>query len=178
MVKSPMSLRYALGPCTGEQVSLEPGVAIVRCRGLRRFGAYLEDDFFTNLHRSRWRVARFGNVSRARTRHRHKPCGSGFTMIRANGGGALQRCAVRIISRACQQQDMTAWHPADVEPPIVRLGDVLAEPIVIRIGTANQDLPTTRQCVVQQARLLVRVSGVPSHLGLSLLQGPTLDVGR
>src|SRR5882724_9340174 len=53
-----------MGPCTGEQVSLEPRVAVVRCRDLRRFGAYLEDDFFANLHRPRLRATWLGNVSR------------------------------------------------------------------------------------------------------------------
>src|SRR6266850_5703272 len=98
-------------------------------------------------------------------------------MIRSDGGGALQGCAVGIISRACQQQDMTARHPPDVKPPIVRLGDVQAEPVVVRIGTADQDLPTTGQDIVEQSSVVVRISQVRSHDGLPLLQGPTLYVG-
>jgi hypothetical protein len=155
-----------MGPCTGEQVALEPEVAVVRCRDLRRFRAYFEHDFFANLHRPRLRVTRLGNVSRARARNRHKPRCSGFTMKRGYGSSALQGCAVGINSRACQQQDMTARHPPDVEPPIVRLGDVQAESVVVRIGTADQDLPTTGQGIMEQSSVVVWVSIVRSHDGL------------
>ena len=89
-------------------------------------------------------------------------------MIRGDGGGALQGCAVGIISRACQQQDMTARHPSDVEPPIVRLGDVQAESVVVLIGTADQDIPTIGQGIVEQSSVVVRVSQVCSHEGLLL----------
>ena len=72
---------------------------------------------------------------------------------------------------------MTARHPTDVKPPIVRLRDVQAKPVIVRIGTADQDLPTTGQDVVEQSSVVVRISQVRSHDGLPLPQGPTLDVG-
>jgi hypothetical protein len=166
-----------LGPCTGEQVALDAGGAVLPCRDLRRFRAYLEHDFFANLHRPRLRVTRLGNVARARARDSHEPRCPGFTMICGDGGGTLQRYVVGIISGACQQQDMTARHPPDVKPPIVRLGDVQAEPVVVRISTADQDRPTAGQGVVEQSSVVVWISMARSHDGLPLVQGPTLDVG-
>ena len=130
------------------------------------------------LHRSRWRITRLGHVSRTRARYRHKPGGPGFTMIGGDGGGALQCGAVGISSGACQQHDMAARHPADVEPPIVRFGNVQAELVVVRIGTADQNRPTPGQGVVEQACVIVRVSGVRSHFGPSLPQDPTLHAGK
>ena len=115
-----------------------------RCRDLRHFRTYLEDCFFANLHRSRWRITRLGHVSRTRARYRHKPGCPGFTMIGGDGGGVLQCGAVGISSGACQQHDMAARHPADVEPPIVRSGNVQAELVVVRIGTADQNLSNPR----------------------------------
>jgi hypothetical protein len=70
-------------------------------------------------------------------------------MIGGDGRSALQRRAVGIVSGACLQEDVTAGHPPDVEPPIVRLGDGEAEPVVVRIGTAGQDPPTTGEGIVE-----------------------------
>jgi hypothetical protein len=111
----------AAGPCTGEQVSQSPELP-----SSARFGASRRTwgRLLTNVHRSRWRITRLGHVARTRARYRHKPSAPGFTMIGGDGGGALQCGAVGISSGACQQHDMAARHPPDMEPPIVRFGNL------------------------------------------------------
>jgi hypothetical protein len=148
--------RLGCGPACGQ-------VAVVARRGLRCFRTDLEDDLLANLYGPRFRATRLGDVSRPRTRDGHEPGRPCLTVIRGDGRGAFQGHAVRIASRARQQEDMTTRHPPDVEPPIVRLGDVQAESVVVNIGPAGQDLPTTRQGIVEQSRVIVRVSQVCSR---------------
>jgi hypothetical protein len=142
-------------------------VTVVARRGLRCFRTDLEDDLLANLHGPRFRATRLGDVSRPRTRDGHEPGRARLTVIRGDGRGAFQGRAVRIVSRARQQEDMTTRHPPDVEPPIVRLGDVEAESVVVRIGTASQDLPPATQRIAEQSRMIIRVSGVRRYHRLS-----------
>jgi hypothetical protein len=158
-------------------------VTVVARRGLRCFRTDLEDDLLANLHGPRFRATRLGDVSRPRTRDGHEPGRARLTVIRGDGRGAFQGRAVRIVSRARQQEDMTTRHPPDVEPPIVRLGDVQAESVVVNIGPAGQDLPTTRQGIVEQSRVIVWVSQVCSRhelvedvrCALTSIAGPALS---
>jgi hypothetical protein len=58
---------------------------------------------------------------------------------------------------------MAAWHAADVEPPVVRLGEANAEVVVVGVGTSDQDLPPTGQNVAEQARFIFSMLMVVSH---------------
>ena len=89
-------------------------------------------------------------------------------MIRGNCSRALQSGTVGMLSGSCLQEDVTARHPPDVEPPIIGPGDVKTEAVVVSIGAAGQDLPTARQGIVDQPSALVRFSRVPSIHGLWL----------
>ncbi len=138
-------------------------VAVVASRCLRQSRTYLEDDLFANLHGSRFRATRLGDVASSCARDGHEPSRARLTMIRGYCCGALQRRAVGIISRACPKEDVTARHTPDVEPPIVGLSDVEAESVVISICTAGQDLPPSRQGILDQSDLIVWVSGICSN---------------
>jgi hypothetical protein len=138
-------------------------VAVVASRCLRQFRTYLEDDLFANLHSPRFRARRFGDVSSPCARDGHEPSCPRLAMIRGYCRGALQRRAVGIVSGACPKEDVTAWHPPDVEPPIVGPGDVEAESVVVSICTPGQDLPPARQGILDQSGVIVWVSGVCSN---------------
>ncbi len=83
-------------------------------------------------------------------------------MIRSNCSRALQSGTVGMLSSSCLQEDVTARHTPDVEPPIIGLSDFKTEAVVVSIGAAGQDLPTARQGILDQPGALVRFSGIPS----------------
>jgi hypothetical protein len=99
-------------------------------------------------------------VPRTCARDGYEPSRTRLTMIGGDGCSPLQRVSIGIASGPCQQEDVTARHASNVEPPIVRFSDVEAESVVVRIATTGQDLPSTRQGVVKQSGIVVWVTEV------------------
>src|SRR5437870_2696390 len=132
------------------------------------FWTHLEDFLFTNLYSPWFRATRLGDEPSACARDGHEPSSPSLTMVRGNCSRALQSGTVGMLSGSCLQEDVTARHPPDVEPPIIGPGDFKTEAVVVSLGAAGPDLPTARQGIVDQPRALVRFSGVPSTHGLWL----------
>src|SRR5437764_15205305 len=107
-----------------------------------------------DVHGAGFRAPGLADVPDACTGDRDDPCSAGFAMVRGDRRSALEGLAIRVCTGWALEDDVAAWHPTHMEPPIVGLGRPEAQIIVVGLSPTDQDLPPTRQCVRDQADLL------------------------
>jgi hypothetical protein len=107
-----------------------------------------------DLHGAGFRATRLADVPDARAGDGHDARIARFAVIRGDRGGALEGLTVRVGARRTLENGVAPWHPAHVEPPILRPGHLETQKIVVGIGPADQDLPPPWQRVGAQAALL------------------------
>ena len=109
-----------------------------------------------DLHGARFRAPGLAHVPDAGAGDRHQSCIARFAVVRRDCRSALEGLAVGIGAGWALEDDVAAWHPAHVEPPIVGPGYTEGQIIVVGIGPTDQDLPSPWQPIGAQADLLMR----------------------
>src|SRR5262249_4871513 len=84
--------------------------------------AYLEDLLMADLHGARLRTPGLADVPDAGAGDRHHPCRARFAVVRRDRRSALEGLAVGVGAGWALENDVAAWHPTHVEPPIVGPG--------------------------------------------------------
>jgi hypothetical protein len=108
-----------------------------------------------DLHSAGFRTPRLADVPGACARDRDDPGSAGFAVVRGDRRSALEGLAIGVGTGWALEDDVAAWHPTHMEPPIVRLGHPEAQSIVVGVCLTDQDLPPTWQRGGAQADLLV-----------------------
>jgi hypothetical protein len=85
---------------------------------------------------------------------RHHPRIARFAVVGGDRRGAVEGLTIGGGAGWALEDNVAAWHPAHMEPPIVGLGHPATQRIVVGIDPVDQDLLPTRQCVREQADLL------------------------
>jgi hypothetical protein len=94
-----------------------------------------------DLHGAGFRAPGLADVPDAGARDRDDPGITRFAMVRRDRRGAVEGLAGGVGAGWALEDNVAAWHPTHVEPPIVRPGYSEAQIIVVGIGPTDQDLP-------------------------------------
>jgi hypothetical protein len=114
----------------------------------------LEHAFVAYMHGAGFRPPRLADVPDVGAGDRHHPCVTRFAVVGSDRRGAVEGLTIGVGAGWALKDDVAAWHPTQMKPPILWLGDPEAQIIIVGIGPTDQDLPPTRQRVREQADLL------------------------
>jgi len=118
--------------CVTSHGRLDRGVARISGH-VARGRTDLEHAFVADLHGAGFRTSGFADVPDACARDRHYPRSAGFAVVRGDRRSALEGLAIRVGAGWALEDNVAAWHPAHVKPPILRPGDPEAQDFVVRV---------------------------------------------
>ena len=118
-------------------------------------GAHFEHLLVADLHGARLRTPGFADVPNACAGDRDDPCMAGFAVVRGDRRGAVEGLTIGVGAGWALEDNVAAWHPTAMQPPIVGPGYTEGQIIVVGIGPTDQDLPSPWQPIGAQADLLM-----------------------
>ena len=116
-------------------------------------GTHFQNLATRNIDSPCFRAARLGYIARASPMNRSDSSASSFAVVCGDRGGLTKRLSTRFLIWLRAENHMAPRNFISMKPPVVRSSYFDAEIIVVGIGRADEQSPTARKLVSDDAWL-------------------------